>query len=236
MKTYRRLKTSVNAMRQTNHGMLGTRATPQARRCAAAFVSIAAAFLLCACDRAQNNPHPAGSEASNTLFLPFTGRSPKYLDPASSYSNDESPYTYQVYEPPYGYHYLKRPYELTGRAAREVAPPQYLDKAGKPLPDTAPGELVAQTVYDIRIRPGIQFAPHPAFAKDTDGRFVYHDLKASDVADKHQISDFAQTGTRELTAEDYVYAIRRLATPRVVSPSFSTWPITSSASRSMALQ
>lgn len=189
---------------------------------APAWLCIAVAVLLSACDSAQNNPHPAGSEASNTLFLPFTGRSPKYLDPASSYSNDESPYTYQVYEPPYGYHYLKRPYELTGRGAREVAPPQYLDKAGKPLPETAPGEQVAQTVYDIHIRPGIQFAPHPAFAKDTQGRFVYHDLKAADVADKHQITDFAQTGTRELTAEDYVYGIRRLATPRVVSPSFST--------------
>ena len=30
-----------------------------------------------------------------------------------------------------------------------------------------------------------------------------------------------ETGTRELTAHDYVYAIRRLATPRIKSPSFS---------------
>ena len=57
--------------------------------------------------------------------------SPKYLDPTSSYSNDETPFTYQVYEPLYGYHYLKRPYELVGRAAEEVAHPLYLDKDGK---------------------------------------------------------------------------------------------------------
>jgi len=209
-------------MRLKDHGMPVQQFALSAPRIAAALLFVAVAWLLSACDSVQNNPHPAGSEASNTLFLPFTGRSPKYLDPASSYSNDESPYTYQVYEPPYGYHYLKRPYALTGRAASEVAPPQYLDKAGKPLPQTAPGELVAQTVYEVHIRPGIRFAPHPAFAKDAEGRFVYHDLKASEVADKHQITDFAETGTRELTADDYVYAIRRLATPRVVSPSFST--------------
>ncbi len=47
-------------------------------------------------------------------------------------------------------------------------------------------------------------------------------MTRADVADKHQITDFPQTGTRELTADDYVYAIRRLATPRIKSPSFST--------------
>ena len=47
-------------------------------------------------------------------------------------------------------------------------------------------------------------------------------MKREDVADKHKITDFKETGTRELTADDYVYSIRRLATPRIKSPSFST--------------
>ncbi len=47
-------------------------------------------------------------------------------------------------------------------------------------------------------------------------------MKREDVADKYKVTDFKETGTRELTADDYVYAIRRLATPRVKSPSFST--------------
>ena len=175
-----------------------------------------------ACTDTLKNPHPPQSEQTNTLFVPFSGRSPKYLDPASSYSNDETPYTYQVYEPPYGYHYLKRPYELVGRAASAVAAPRYFDKAGKPLPDDAPGSEIAESVYNIQIKPGILFAPHPAFAKDAQGVYAYHALTAKDTADKHQITDFAATGTRELVADDYVYAIRRLATPRVVSPSFST--------------
>ncbi len=179
-------------------------------------------LLATACTDTLNNPHAPRSELTNTLFVPFSGRSPKYLDPASSYSNDETPYTYQVYEPPYGYHYLKRPYELNGRAATAVAAPRYLDKAGKPLPENAPGEEIAESVYDIQLKPGIMFAPHPAFAKNAQGAYLYHALTAADTVDKHQITDFAATGTRELVADDYVYAIRRLATPRVVSPSFST--------------
>jgi hypothetical protein len=77
-------------------------------------------------------------------------------------------------------------------------------------------------VLDIKIKPGIMYAPHPAFAKDAQGAYVYHDMKREDVADKYKITDFKQTGTRELTADDYVYGIRRLATPRIKSPSFST--------------
>ncbi|MCX8521881.1 MAG: hypothetical protein ORN28_10145 [Rhodoferax sp.] len=78
------------------------------------FVSFAVAVLLtlAGCDKNLNNPHPSGTESSNTLLPPFLGSSPKYLDPASSYSSNETPFTYQVYEPLYGYHYLKRLYEL----------------------------------------------------------------------------------------------------------------------------
>ncbi|MBK7001241.1 MAG: ABC transporter substrate-binding protein [Rhodoferax sp.] len=183
---------------------------------------------LAGCSDVLNNPHPFGSEKTNTMFLPFSTRSPKYLDPASSYSNDETPFTYQIYEPPYGYHYLKRPYELVGRAAASLADTHYLDKNGQALPDDAPGERIAETVFDIPIKQGIRFAPHPAFAKDGKdgkdgkGELLYHKLQRTDVADKYKVTDFKETGTRELTAHDYVYAIRRLATPRVKSPSFST--------------
>ncbi len=170
-------------------------------------------------DAPPNTPH-AGDPRSNTLFTAFSSRSPKYLDPASSYSSDETPYTYQIYEPPYAYHYLKRPYELVPRAAADVAPPRYLDAQGRDLPEDVPGEQVAESVYDIRIRPGIQFQPHPAFARDGNG-FRYHALTAADLEGKYAIPDFEHTGTRELTAEDYVYGIRRLASPRVVAPLFA---------------
>ncbi|MEO8304877.1 MAG: ABC transporter substrate-binding protein [Betaproteobacteria bacterium] len=183
---------------------------------------LAGVSAMTGCSEVSNNPHPPGSEKTNTLFVPFVERSPKYLDPTSSYSNDESPHTYQIYEPLYGYHYLKRPYEIAPRAAQEVAKPRYLDKAGNVLPEDAPGDEVAESVYEIKIKHGILFAPHPAFAKAANGDYLYHNMKREDVADKYKVTDFKETGTRELTADDYVYAIRRLATPRIKSPAFST--------------
>ncbi|MGE8677293.1 MAG: ABC transporter substrate-binding protein [Achromobacter marplatensis] len=175
----------------------------------------------CSQESPINSPYPSGAESQNTFYSAFTQRSPKYLDPASSYSVDETPYTYNIYETLYGYHYLKRPYELVPRSAEAVAPPLYLDAQGKPLPADAPGEQIAESVYDIKIRPGVRFQPHPAFARKTDGSYDYFPLAAGELDDKFYIPDFPRTGTRELTADDYVYAFRRLASPRVVSPIYS---------------
>jgi ABC-type transport system substrate-binding protein len=60
------------------------------------------------------------------------------------------------------------------------------------------------------------------FARLDDGRFRYWPLDAEGLKDKFSIPDFNYTGTRELTAHDYVYALRRLASPRVASPIYST--------------
>ncbi len=173
--------------------------------------------LFAACD---NSPNPKGSEATNTLFVAFQERSPRHLDPTASYSLNEVPYMYAVYEPPYAYHYLKRPYELVPKSAVELARPHYLDKDGKPLPDDAAGELVAESDYDIRIKPGILYAPHPAFAKDAHGAYLYHSMTEAQTREKYSPLDFAQTGTRELVAEDFVYALKRHATPRINAPIF----------------
>jgi len=107
------------------------------------------------------------------------------------------------------------------RAAAALAVPRYLDAQGAVLPDDAPGELVAESVYDIALRPGILYAPHPAFARDGHGGWRYYPLADGELADKTTMADFAETGTRELTAHDYVYAIRRLASPRVASPIYA---------------
>ena len=39
----------------------------------------------------------------------------------------------------YGYHYLKRPYELVPRAAEKIAVPIYYDRDGNELPADAEG-------------------------------------------------------------------------------------------------
>jgi len=175
------------------------------------------AALVAGCD---NSPNPKGSEATNTMFIAFQERSPRHLDPTASYALNEVPYMYSVYEPPYAYHYLKRPYELVPKAVTEIATPHYLDKDGKPLPADAPGELIAESQYDVHIIPGTLYAPHPAFAKDAKGEYLYHALTEAQTRDKHSPLDFAQTGTRELVADDFVYALKRHATPRIEAPIY----------------
>ncbi len=167
-----------------------------------------------------NSPYAQSEVQDNVLYTAFSQRSPKYLDPASSYSGDETPFTYSIYEPLYGYGYLARPYRLEPRAASSIAPPVYLDKEGRRLPDDAPGESIAVSVYDVAIKPGILFQPHPAFAREPSGSYSYWPMAADDLEHAYSIADFAKTGSRELTADDYVYAFRRLASPRVVSPIY----------------
>ncbi|MHB1215865.1 MAG: ABC transporter substrate-binding protein [Thiobacillus sp.] len=175
--------------------------------------------LLAGCSDTWNNPYPDSDAHVNTLYSAFSER-PKHLDPARSYSSNEVEFTGQIYEPPLQYHFLKRPYTLIPLSAEAVPTPRYLDAAGHALPDDAPSAAIAETVYEIGIRPGIRYQPHPAFARDAAGRFRYHALDAATVEGISRIGDFAYTGTRELVAADYVYQIKRLANPRLSSPIF----------------
>jgi ABC-type transport system substrate-binding protein len=77
---------------------------------------------------------------------------------------------------------------------------------------------IAFTDYIIDIKQNVNFQPHPAFAKDLAGNFVYHALTSEQIAAVKTLADFTQTGTRELTADDYVYQIKRLANPKLQSP------------------
>ncbi len=185
-----------------------------------------ALVLIWALTGCNNNPYPLGAERENTLFYSFDERSPRYLDPTASYSNPESAYTMQVYDPPYGYHYLKRPYALVPKSAAAVAKPRYLDKNGQPLPDDAPGEQIAESVYDVPIRPGMRYQPHPAFAVDAQGNYLYHSdkpLSAAALGDRRSPWDFAHQGTREVVAEDFVYALKRHATTRIEAPVYAVF-------------
>jgi oligopeptide transport system substrate-binding protein len=175
--------------------------------------------LLTACSDNWNSPYPGSDPHAKVVYSAFSER-PKHLDPARSYSSNETEFTGQIYEPPLQYHFLKRPYTLIPLTAETVPKPRFYDAAGKPLPDDAPPAAIAESVYEIKIRPGIRYQPHPAFARDATGRYDYHSLDAAAVADISKLSDFAHTGTRELTAADYVYQIKRLAHPGLSSPIF----------------
>lgn len=171
------------------------------------------------CSGPWNDPYPAEQSGKNILYSSFSER-PKHLDPVQSYAENEAVFTAQIYMPPLQYHYLKRPYELTTLAATDIPKPTFYDAANRPLPDTAPGEKVAFSVYEIHIRPGLMYQPHPALARDENGKYRYHDLKPEDLKNIYELRDFKYTGTRELVADDYAFQIRRLAHPKLHSPIF----------------
>ncbi len=178
-----------------------------------------AAVWLGGCGGVWNSPYPERDRGRNILYSAFSER-PKHLDPAQSYSENEAIFTAQIYEPPLQYHYFKRPYTLVPATAEEVPRPQLFDAAGRRLPDDAPDAEVAYSLYEIRIRPGIYYQPHPALARDSRGRLLYHHLKPDDLSAVRRLSDFKEQGTRELVAADYVYQIKRLAHPRLNCPIF----------------
>lgn len=164
-----------------------------------------------------NNPYPADNAAKSILYSVFQER-PKHLDPVSSYSENEAVFTGQIYEPPLQYHFLKRPYELIPLTATAVPEAQYFDARGKRLPDATDEQAVAKVIYRITLRPGITFAPHPAFARRPDGSYYYHALSPEITQRAFTLNAFPETGTRELIADDYVYEIKRLAHPHLHSP------------------
>ena len=166
-----------------------------------------------------NNPYPSSAKNENILYSAFAER-PKHLDPVQSYSSNEILFTAQIYEPPLQYHYLKRPYKLVPLSAEKMPVVQYFDLNGKNLPDDADNERIAYTVYEISIKPGIRYQPHPAFVRNKNGEFYYHNLSDDDLSKIYELKDFLYTDTRELTAKDYVYEIKRLAHPQLHSPIF----------------
>jgi oligopeptide transport system substrate-binding protein len=165
------------------------------------FLILLAVFsaLAAGCGEVWNDPYPAAERGKSILYTSFVSR-PKHLDPVQSYTEDEAQFTQQVYEPLLQYHYLKRPYELIPLTAVDVPKPRSIE-GGK------------FTVYEIRIRPGIRYQPHPAF--------VPENLKLErNRIDRLKSPYQLPTGTRELVADDYIYQIKRLAHPRLHSPIF----------------
>ena len=170
-------------------------------------------LALSACDgQPWNNPH--GDEPQSSILYSSFSERPKYLDPARAYSSNEYSFLGQVYEPVLQYHYLKRPYQLAPLTARTMPQQTYLDKNGREVQKSDADYVI----YDIKIKPDILFQPHPAFAKNDNGEYQYHDLSIKHAQQFNKISDFSKSATRGLTGDDYIYQIKRLANPRLHSP------------------
>ena len=139
--------------------------------------------LLCGCGEVWNDPYPASERGDNIFYTSFINR-PKHLDPVQSYAADEADFTMQVYEPPLQYHYLKRPYQLVPLTALEV-------------PEAREVEGGRFTEYEIRIRPGIRYQPHPGFVEEN------HALAPGRISALKSPYELP-LGTRELVADDAV--------------------------------
>ena len=174
-------------------------------------------LFLTACSQQVNSPYPAADADKSIVYSAF-GERPKHLDPARSYSENEYVFLGNIYEPPLQYHYLKRPYQLEPQTAAAMPTVRYFDVQGRELPADVEVSKIAVSEYEIRIKPGIRYQPHPAFAKDAQGKPRYIPIKSEELDGIDRFEDFSETGSRELTAADYVYQIRRLAHPRVQSP------------------
>ena len=187
----------------------------------AILIIIFVAFLLNACsDGAWNNPYPSEGkgegDTKNVIYSSFSER-PKRLDPVSSYSSNEYQFIAQIYEPPLQYHYLLRPYTLVPLTASRLPEVRYFGE-NEVLVDEDALDSIKYSEYTIKIDQRIMFQPHPAFAKNVKGESVYLNLTVDELDDIHTLNDFEATGTRELTAEDYVYQIKRIASPYLHSP------------------
>ncbi len=167
-----------------------------------------------------NNPYPANESSENIYYGSFSEQ-PKTLDPAKAYSLDEYQFITPVYEPLLQYDYLARPYQIVPLTASELPTVDYFDKSGQKT-ILLPKQDIAFSVYTIHIKPGILYQPHPAFAKNVTGREYYYPLSLDDfdALDINTLSDFKHTGTRELTVDDYIYEIKRLANPLNNSPIY----------------
>jgi ABC-type oligopeptide transport system substrate-binding subunit len=168
----------------------------------------------------SNCPYRPGEVAEKTRYFWLLAPTTK-LDPARAYYDHEALTIDNIYESPFEYHYLKRPYEVVPLTCQEIPRPEYFDAAGNRLDMNTSISLIARVEYTIRLKPGILYQPHPCFARDEAGRPLYRDLKPEDVRDYETPNDFPVKDTRELVAGDYALGVRRLADPRTQSPMLS---------------
>ncbi len=178
-------------------------------------ISILLCLLTAACDGVYNNPYPPESGNQIIHYSNFQ-LAPKHLDPAVSYATDESLLIMQIYEPPLGYHFLKRPYELKPLSAIALPEIVFLDKDRQPVAEDS--EQVAYSRYIIRLNPQSRYQPHPAFATREDGSPLYL-FETPEASAKYKgLEDFPKVSSRPLRANDFVYQIKRLADPKNKSP------------------
>ena len=162
-----------------------------------------------------NSPHDNKKMKTQTLFSSFS-LPPKRFDPVVSYASNEWAIIGQIYEPPLQYNYLKRPYELEPLTLTKMPTISYLDKEGNEVDEHS--DQVMFSEYRLDLRKDVKYQNHPSFVKDAKGRLVYGKLNEKELESIDSLDDLKKTATRNLTASDYAYAIKRMAVRQNHSP------------------
>ncbi len=185
-------------------------------RCTLLLSLLLSSLLLTACSEPWNNPNPPEEGKDQTIYYGNVSSRLQHLDPARSYSSEEALFIDQVYEAPFRYHFLKRPYVLEPALATKLPTITYFDKDMKPVPEDS--KQLAFSVYTINLKTGVRYQPHPAFSLNSSNKPLYLFDNEQDSAQYKTVYDFPETGTREMTAEDLAYGIKRIADPKNKSP------------------
>lgn len=180
-------------------------------RIALIFVPICLQF---ACSFPWNDPNAPTNKGEKVYYSSFS-TPPKHLDPARNYSAEESIFNEQIYDPLLRYHYLKRPYVLEPNTLIAMPKVAYLTQNLQPVEDKS---KAAYSLYEFELKPNIYYQPHPAFARDASENWFYNQQNQASYAHYTKLQDFKQVATQELIAEDYVYQIKRMADPALLSP------------------
>jgi len=176
-------------------------------------------FLSFAYGGLWNMPYEEGESATNTLFSTFSV-APKHLDPVRSYSANEWAIIGQIYEPPLQYNYIDRPYRLEPLTLTRMPEVTYLDENGTLCDENS--TRVAYSRYHLQLRSDIRYQDHPAFVKHSDGTLYYGKLQPSLLSSISSVWDLPKRASREVRAEDYAYAIKRMAVRAYHSPVLDT--------------
>ncbi len=166
------------------------------------------------CSPVWNSPNNMELMEEEILFSSFASP-PKNLDPVISYNSNEWVFSSQILEPLLQYHYFKIPYQIEPLTLAKMPKIIFLNAQQQPVKND---EKIVYTRYYFTIKDNIYYQPHPAFAKDNSGNFVYHNLSAKDVRGIRSPLDFNSDATRLLTVDDYIYAIKRMAIKQNHSP------------------
>ena len=162
-----------------------------------------------------NSPYSMDEVKQNILFSVFTSP-PKHLDPVRSYNANEWSFLGQIYEPPLQYNYLKRPYTLEPLTLQKMPEQIFLD-ANKKEVNASDGN-VTYTRYRFMLRDDIRYREHPAFVKDSNNTLFYGNLDTAVLSGLTSVYELPRKVSRKLRADDYVYAIKRMAVRQYHSP------------------